>query len=83
MLLNIVFGPREPLTPLRMAPAAGHRVRGVAQVAGVFSAATVVTRGIIVAFGPPGRLHALERHVHAMPGASPRVSGRATPFLGL
>lgn len=69
MPLIIVFGPREPLTPLRMAPAAGPRVRGVALVAGVFSAATVVTRGIIVALGPPGAV--------ARPGAPrPRDAGR-------
>lgn len=81
-----VFGPCEPLIPLLMYPAAADSLFGVAIVAGVFGATTILTMLAVVmslSFGlerlPMGNL---ERYSHALAGAAIFLCGVAI-HLGL
>jgi len=81
-----VFGPCEPLIPILMYPAAADSAFGVALVAGVFSAATILTMLAIVlllSFGL-SRLptRGLERYSHALAGLAIFLCGVAI-HLGL
>ena len=67
-----VFGPCEPLIPILMYPAAAESAFGVALVAGVFGAATILTMlatVLLLSFGL-SRLptRGLERYSHALAG---------------
>jgi len=81
-----VFGPCEPLIPILMYPAAADSAFGVALVAGVFGAATILTMLAIVlllSFGLsriPTR--GLERYSHALAGLAIFLCGVAI-HLGL
>jgi nickel/cobalt exporter len=81
-----VFGPCEPLIPLLMVPAAAESAAGIAMVAGVFGAATILTMLAIVlslSYGlerVPTR--GLERYSHALAGAAIFLCGIAI-HLGL
>lgn len=67
-----LFGPCEPLIPLLMVPAARGDYRGVAWVAIVFSAITIVTMLLMVALLYSGAaalsLGRFQRYSHAMAG---------------
>ena len=81
-----VFGPCEPLIPILMYPAAAESAFGVALVAGVFGAATILTMLAIVlllSFGL-SRLptRGLERYSHALAGLAIFACGVAI-HLGL
>ena len=81
-----VFGPCEPLIPILMYPAAADSAFGVALVAGVFGATTVLTMLAIVlllSFGL-SRLptRGLERYSHALAGLAIFLCGVAI-HLGL
>jgi sulfite exporter TauE/SafE len=81
-----VFGPCEPLIPILMYPAAAESAFGVALVAGVFGAATILTMLAIVlllSFGL-SRLptRGLERYSHALAGLAIFLCGVAI-HLGL
>jgi len=81
-----VFGPCEPLIPILMYPAAADSTFGIVLVAGVFSAATILTMLAIVLLlsSGLGRLpvHGLERHSHALAGLAIFLCGVAI-HLGL
>lgn len=74
-----VFGPCEPLIPLVMVAAATGGVWGGALVAGVFSAVTILTMLAAVMALTFGlrlvKLHWLERHGHALAGATIALCG--------
>lgn len=76
-----VFGPCEPLIPLIMYPAAQLSLWGVAAVAAVFGAATLVTMQGLVIGGYLGirslSLPWLERYSHAAAGAAIAACGVA------
>jgi len=81
-----VFGPCEPLIPILMYPAAADSAFGVALVAGVFSAATILTMlalVLLLSFGL-SRLptRGLERYSHALAGLAILLCGVAI-HLGL
>jgi nickel/cobalt transporter (NicO) family protein len=82
-----VLGPCEPLIPVLMYPAAKHSSWGVAGVAIVFSLVTLVTMLATVFLGLKGvkliSTSKLERHMHAIAGATICLSGVAIVFLGL
>lgn len=81
-----VFGPCEPLIPILMYPAAADSAFGVALVAGVFGAATILTMlaaVLLLSFGLsriPTR--GLERYSHALAGLAIFLCGVAI-HLGL
>jgi sulfite exporter TauE/SafE len=81
-----VFGPCEPLIPILMYPAAAESAFGVAMVAGVFGAATILTMlatVLLLSFGLsriPTR--GLERYSHALAGLAIFLCGVAI-HLGL
>jgi sulfite exporter TauE/SafE len=82
-----VFGPCEPMIPLIMYPAAGADWVGVAFVALVFSAVTIVTMLAVVLLSlygvrlvPLGRM---ERYSHALAGAAILLTGCAIRVFGL
>lgn len=74
-----VFGPCEPLIPLLIYPAAEESAWGVALVAGVFGAVTILTMlALVLALGFGVRLlrlRKLERHGHALAGATIALCG--------
>jgi sulfite exporter TauE/SafE len=81
-----VFGPCEPLIPILMYPAAAESAFGVALVAGVFGAATILTMlatVLLLSFGL-SRLptRGLERYSHALAGLAIFACGVAI-HLGL
>jgi sulfite exporter TauE/SafE len=81
-----VFGPCEPLIPILMYPAAAKSAFGVALVAGVFGAATILTMlatVLLLSFGL-SRLptRGLERYSHALAGLAIFACGVAI-HLGL
>jgi len=81
-----VFGPCEPLIPILMYPAAAESTFGVALVAGVFGAATILTMlatVLLLSFGL-SRLptRGLERYSHALAGLAIFACGVAI-HLGL
>ncbi|MDD2763664.1 MAG: hypothetical protein PHE83_06780 [Opitutaceae bacterium] len=82
-----VFGPCEPMIPLIMYPAAGGGWLGIALVAVVFSAVTIVTMLAVVLLSlygvrllPLGRM---ERYSHALAGATILLTGCAIQVFGL
>jgi sulfite exporter TauE/SafE len=82
-----VFGPCEPLIPLLIYPAAKHSMLGAVVVAGVFSAATILTMLAAVLALRLGAaripLGGLERYSHALAGFALALCGGAVTFLGL
>lgn len=82
-----VFGPCEPLIPLLMYPAAKSSWLGVGMVTAVFALATIGTMLAVVTAVSQGLkllpLGFLERHAHAVAGATICVCGAAILFLGL
>lgn len=87
LFVVFVLGPCEPLIPVLMYPAATASWWGVALVAGVFCAATLVAMMGAVWLGSLGLdlvpLGKLERYSHALAGAAIFLSGVAIRFLGL
>jgi len=82
-----VLGPREPLIPLIMYPAAESSVSGLLLVTAVFSIVTVATMMSVVLVSSWGvsfvKLGHVERYSHALAGAAICLSGMAIQFLGL
>jgi len=82
-----VLGPCEPLIPLVMYPAAKSNIAGVALVAGIFGAVTIVTMTTIVFVLRAGvsllPLRHLERYIHAIAGGTILLCGLSIRFLGL
>jgi sulfite exporter TauE/SafE len=82
-----VLGPCEPLIPLLIYPAAEGGLINVALVAGVFSAATILTMLTVVMLAVRGislvPTAGLERYVHALAGLAVLLCGVSIQFLGL
>jgi len=82
-----VFGPCEPLIPILMYPAAKNSSIGVALVATIFGAITILTMLTIVMASYFGlrlvNFSRMERYSHAFAGASIFLCGVAVQFLGL
>ena len=87
LFIIFVFGPCEPLIPLLMYPAAKSSASGVALVAAVFGAATILTMLALVMIASLGMnvlpLGRLERYTHALAGGTIALCGMAIQFLGL
>jgi sulfite exporter TauE/SafE len=87
LFVVFVFGPCEPLIPLLMVPAAAESAAGVAIVTTVFGLVTIATMLAVVLPAAWGlgrvRLRGLERHVHAIAGASVTACGLGIALLGL
>ncbi len=79
-----VFGPCEPLIPLLIYPAATESAWGVALVAAVFSAVTILTMLAVVMVLTSGlrllKFEKLERYGHAMAGATIALCGALIRF---
>jgi ABC-type nickel/cobalt efflux system permease component RcnA len=86
LFVVFVLGPCEPLIPLVMIPAATGNAVGVAVVAGLFTAATLLAMLAAVAVGRLGLdllpLGRLERDTHARAGLAILVSGLGIKLLG-
>ncbi len=87
LFVIFVLGPCEPLIPVLMYPAAKMSLGGVAFIAFVFCAITILTMMVMVsallwgvALVFPARL---ERHVHSIAGGTICLSGLAIQCLGL
>lgn len=82
-----VFGPCEPLIPLLMYPAAKNSLAGLIWVVVIFSGITIATMLTVVVISTWGiqflPMQRLERHIHALSGATIVLSGLAIQFLGL
>ncbi|MDP2921498.1 MAG: hypothetical protein Q8O12_03925, partial [Candidatus Omnitrophota bacterium] len=82
-----VFGPCEPLIPILMYPAAKNNSIGVALVAVIFGAITILTMLTIVMASYFGlklvNFGRMEKYSHAFAGASIFLCGVAVQFLGL
>jgi len=82
-----VLGPCEPLIPVLMYPAAKNNLGGVILVSGVFGVITITTMLSIVLISTFGislfPMKRLERHTHALAGATICLCGMAIKFLGL
>lgn len=87
LFVIFVLGPCEPLIPLLIYPAAEGGFLNVALVAGVFSAATILTMMTVVMLGVRGislvPTAGLERYVHALAGLAIFLCGASIQFLGL
>jgi len=87
LFVVFVLGPCEPLIPLLMVPAAHHSPLGVAWVAAVFAAVTIITMVGVVLAGTLGverlPLGRLERYSHAMAGATLCLCGVGMVAFGL
>lgn len=81
-----VFGPCEPLIPILMFPAASSSLTGCVLVTGVFALSTIGTMlaavWLLLAGVQRIPLAGLERHAHAIAGATISLCGLAI-FLGL
>jgi hypothetical protein len=87
LFVIFVLGPCEPLIPLLMYPAARMGFWQLVWIAAVFGVVTIVTMTSVVLIASAGLglapLARLERHVHALAGASICLCGAAIRFLGL
>jgi ABC-type nickel/cobalt efflux system permease component RcnA len=87
LFVVFVLGPCEPLIPLLMVSAAHHSLLGVAWVAAVFGAVTIVTMVGVVLAGTLGverlPLGRLERYSHALAGATLCLCGVGIVAFGL
>ena len=82
-----ILGPCEPLIPLLMYPAAQNSLAGVAFVAALYGAATLITMSATVFIASAGferlPLGSLERYVHVVAGGAILACGLAIQFLGV
>ena len=82
-----ILGPCEPLIPLLMYPAAQNSLAGVALVAVLYGAATLMSMSAAVFVASAGfarmPLGSLERYIHVVAGGAILACGLAIQFLGL
>lgn len=82
-----ILGPCEPLIPLLMYPAAQNSFAGVALVAVLYGAATLMSMSAAVFVASAGLeqlpLGSLERYIHVVAGGAILACGLAIQFLGV
>lgn len=82
-----VFGPCEPFIPILLYPAATNSVSDIVWVTVIFTITTVTTMIVVVSLSLYGfrilpRIN-IERHMHAIAGATILICGIGIAFLGL